>query len=141
MNGFRLESCCWTATACLMFLMAGCGKGTSPDRPDLANVTGIVTLDGQPLSEAVVTFQPADRHPSIGRTDSEGRYELYYMPDTQGGVIGPNQVMVTTRQDGEDGDPASNIPERIPAQYNAQTTLSADVVKGRNEFNFDLTSK
>jgi hypothetical protein len=51
---------------------AGDGRSTAPPVP----VSGVVTLDGNPLSLAVVTFMPGRGATYIGETDADGRYEI-----------------------------------------------------------------
>ena len=50
---------------------AGCG-GAPDDRPDLGEVSGVVTLDGAPVENAVVQFTPAAGRPSQARTAADG---------------------------------------------------------------------
>ncbi|MCA9089244.1 MAG: carboxypeptidase regulatory-like domain-containing protein [Planctomycetaceae bacterium] len=135
------QLCGFSLSLLLTVFATGCGSGVPSDRPDLATVTGTVTLDGQPLEGADVTFQPESARPSVGTTDSSGKYELIYLNDVKGAVVGPNRVMITTRRDGADDDPSSNVPERLPKKYHAESTLSADVEAGSNVFDFDLTSE
>ncbi len=108
----------------------GCGAG---DRPDLGRVGGVVTLDGRPLAEAFVHFDPGTVRGSTGVTDANGKYELTYIRDTKGAAIGEHTVRITKRTE--------TAPETLPARYHAQTTLKAAVKGGRNEFNFELTSE
>ena len=118
-------------------LAAGCGQRG----PELAKVTGLVTLDGKPLSGARITFQPADGSPSSAVADVAGRYELMYTADKPGAMIGKHTVTITTR--GHQIDDQGNeveISERVPARYNLQSELSAVVVAGPNEIDFRLTS-
>src|SRR5690606_27047316 len=96
-------------------LLVGCG-GT--DGPPLGSVSGRVTLDGQPLANAVVQFQPtgADGTYSAGRTDEDGYYQLRYTRDRYGALIGSHRVSVSTAApDAEDeqGNPRP-APERVP---------------------------
>src|SRR6478672_13610229 len=59
----------------LLVALAGCGQSG----PQIAPVHGHVKLDGQPLANADVQFQPeGSQRPSSGRTDAEGRYDLMY---------------------------------------------------------------
>ena len=109
---------------------AGCG---SSDRPDLGRVGGVVTLDGKPLAEAFVHFDPGTVRGSTGVTDANGKYELTYIRDTQGAAIGEHTVRITKRTE--------TAPETLPPRYHAQTTLKATVEPGRNEINFELTSE
>ena len=59
----------------LLVALAGCSKSG----PQIAPVHGVVKLDGQPLANADVQFQPdGSQRPSSGRTDANGHYELMY---------------------------------------------------------------
>ena len=119
----------------------GCGAGSS-DQLKLGKVTGTVTLDGKPLADADVSFQPANGRASVGTTDETGAYDLVYLNDVKGATIGANQVMISTKKSPEDdNDKSGGTPERLPKKYHSQTTLSADVKAGENVFDFSLDSK
>ncbi|WP_232100768.1 Ig-like domain-containing protein [Gimesia fumaroli] len=127
-----------------MFGLWGCGGGS--DTPPLGQVSGTVTLDGQPLEQAQVTFQPENGRASIGETDSEGNYELSYTGTTSGALLGAHQVVIISAveaysdESGEGKDRKAR-PELLPAKYNSKTTLKADVKSGSNQIDFPLTSK
>ena len=118
-------------TAVLSIPVAGCGKS---DMPALGQVSGTVTLDSQPLAAATVYFQPEVGKQSQGRTDAEGRYELNYLRETMGAVVGPHTVSILT---------ASELApeERLPPRYNFQTTLTAEVTPGANTIDFPLETQ
>ncbi|MEA1951801.1 MAG: hypothetical protein U9N87_10480, partial [Planctomycetota bacterium] len=70
---------------------------------------------------------------SYAKTDAAGRYELIYLRDIKGAKVGPHKVIITTA--------AERSPqERLPACYNRQTTLTAQVEPGANTVDFDLKS-
>jgi len=120
-----------------LVLAIGCSQG---DMPDIGYVEGTVTLDGNPVANALVTFQPEHARPSYGRTDDSGHYELSYTDDAKGATIGAHTVSISTASG---GDPDQDIPaskETIPAKYNANTELKADVKAGDNEIDFPLES-
>jgi hypothetical protein len=113
--------------------MAGCGRGDPPPL-ELGTVTGTVTLDGKPLPRAVVKFTPSidGGRTSVGVTDVAGRYALEYTATTKGANVGVHEVRISTAA--LDGSPN----ERVPAKFNSETTLSADVRSGENVFDFAL---
>jgi hypothetical protein len=118
----------------IVLVSAGCGS-----RADLASVRGKVTLDGQPLANAFVVYAPvANGTTSYGRTDSSGHYEMMFSDREAGAWIGENLVRISTGDVGS-GDQAGP-KERVPAVYNQQTTLKADVKSGANRFDFELKS-
>jgi hypothetical protein len=116
-------------------LLAACTAGCGKTGTELAPVTGRITLDGQPLGNADILFQPAgSKPPSSGRADADGRYQLVYKRGVMGGVIGSNTVRITISP-----DVVAN-PPNIPARYNTESELTKEVKSGPNEFNFDLTT-
>lgn len=130
----------WLSAAFSVALLLGCGGG---EGPELGSVEGTVTLDGDPLPNATVTFTPRDGgRLSIGITDDDGHYELKHTPSRDGALIGKHRVTITTASSktGADGNDIE-IPEKLPANYNAETELERDVEAGSNEFDFELDSK
>jgi hypothetical protein len=74
--------------------IAGCRQG---DQPDLGLVTGRITLNGDPLPNIELAFQPENGRASYGETDEDGYYELTYIRDTKGAKVGTHRVLVRTK--------------------------------------------
>ncbi len=114
--------------------VGGCRTGAG-DRPDLGEVTGVVTLDGAPLPDASVSFTQPGFRSSVGKTDSQGRYELIYIRDVKGAAVGTHVVKIKLfKQNGGQAD------QLLPSRYNSKSELSREVKPGPNVFNFDLKS-
>lgn len=107
---------------------------------DVATVKGTVTMDGDPLPDATVTFQPEEGRASIGITDASGQYELTYSRDAMGAMVGQHTVTITTRKEGDPEAGIEPVAEIVPAKYNAQTELTRDVTAGNNTIDFELNS-
>ncbi|UUO05176.1 carboxypeptidase regulatory-like domain-containing protein [Blastopirellula sp. J2-11] len=126
----------------LAALTVGCSK---PPGPETGYVTGVVTLDGKPIDNATVKFEPVNARPSVGFTDADGRYDLIYTASRNGAVLGEHQVRITTANDaggGEGGQPlVTASKETVPVKYNVKTELTAQVDAGSNTINFDLKTK
>ena len=125
----------FSLSVCCLLFAVGCDDG-----PAVAPVTGTVTQNGTPLAGAMVEFQPDKGAPSYGYTDESGRYEIQYQTDKMGALLGHHYVSVTTA--GEKTDPKTdttvNVPESVPKEYNEETELEYEVVKGKNEFNIEI---
>lgn len=143
LGGSQLSKQLFLHTALRAFAMGsalflvGCGSG------DIGSVSGTVTLDSQPLSGAVVRFQPdAGKSPSSGITNETGQYTLQYTREIEGAEIGQHTVSITTRSLGDpDAEPPRPpTPEKVPAKYNANSELKAKVEAGSNTFDFPLKS-
>lgn len=144
--------------SCVALMFAACAGEISKIVP----VSGIVTLDGKPLANANVQFQPmaqGNENPGYGSfavTDQSGKFELAISSQQlqkQGAVVGKHRVSITSGQDKIEYDPKVGSPdgstpktrvkpERVPEKYNTQTTLIFEVpLAGTNMANFDLQSK
>lgn len=133
---------------CLVLILAGCGGG---DLPELGYVTGRVSIGGQPLAGAIVSFSPVQPgRPSSAETDAEGEYELFYNEDAPGAVVGDHVVTVTrittTELDDLPDDPSEMSAEEralyessqpLPAAA-ADGSLKKSVAAGSNEINIEL---
>lgn len=127
---------------CLLIVVAssvgaiGCSS-QSADMPELAPVSGVVTLDGQPVTNASVTFESEKGQVAYGNTDAEGRYELSFRDGFKGAEVGKNTVRIETTLDAP-APPGYRDP--IPAKYNQASELSVDVQSGENTHDFTLES-
>lgn len=130
-----------SCTFVLVVLLSGisCNLGNS-DLPDLGRVTGKVTLDGRPLTDAMVTFQPSSGRPSVGRTDTEGQYVLDYMANQPGAKVGSHQVMIRKEVEAKSSQGETIYKETLSPDYNQKTTLTAEVQPGPNDIDFSLSS-
>lgn len=125
--------------------------GCAPEGPELAEVSGTVTLDGRPLPNADVIFIPTEAAkgtPSYGTTNAEGYYTLKFTRDKSGAMLGRHDVEIKT----EKLTPAEirerkaygqGVPKYIPvpAKYAKRGALTAEVEAGDNEVNFNLESE
>ena len=129
--------------ASLLLAHAGC-QNSGYAELGLVEVSGTIKLDGKPLPSAKVAFESEDKRSSIGITDSSGNYTLDYDSQTKGAPPGPKIVRITSAAAEVEGGGASEgapaAKETIPARYNTQSTLKADVSASNKTFNFDLTT-
>ena len=130
----------------LSFAITGCNDG----RFTFAPVSGTVTVDGEPLDRAYVSYDPIATAEdgiagpsSYGRTDSEGRYTLKTTGDHQGAVVATHRVSIRSRLTearGEDEDSVVIIRKEIlPEHYHRSTELRMEVpIDGTDQANFEL---
>ncbi|MCA9163941.1 MAG: carboxypeptidase regulatory-like domain-containing protein [Planctomycetales bacterium] len=126
------------ALAIALPTLIGCGSH------NVGQVEGRVTLDGEPLPNAMVTFTPvAEGTPSFGVTDEQGNYRLQYTRDTEGAEIGEHLISIRTETSGNpDAEPPiPATPERVPMKFNAQTELRKSVEKGAQTIDLPLDSE
>ncbi len=129
----------WIALA----LMAGFVLGCAGSDLNLGDVSGTVTLDGEPLADAQVIFTPmTGGRPAAGKTDSNGKYELIFSRDAEGALLGEHVVEITTADEipNDEDDTVEMIPEKVPAKYNNDTELRAVIEEGKNVSDSPLES-
>ncbi|QDU49978.1 hypothetical protein [Gimesia panareensis] len=123
--------------------LCGCTGGSGEPVPELADVNGVVTIDGAPLMNAKVIFEPqeatdnARRRASSATTQQDGSYTLEYNEDVSGASLGAHKVMILKLTD----NPEDAGKQLVPPKYNDQSELTAEVKAGGNSINFDLTTK
>ena len=118
------------ATALLLCLfLSGCGN-----RIPVTPVTGTVTLNGESVENAVVTFIP-DTSPgtvATATTDKEGKYELktYLGNKTAHGAF-PGNYKVTVVKRMQTNFPDLNLKDLTPEQEEALSSQVSAALKGR----------
>jgi len=124
----------------VLLVLAGCGSPTTI-------ITGLVTLDGQPVPRAVLQFFPISGkgRVSFTKADDAGRYHVAVSPTKLSVVI------TATKIDGQEKDPydpdgplIDRVVNYLPARYGyqEQTPLTADPVENETTtIDFALTSK
>lgn len=113
----------------------GCGGSGAK----LGKVTGKVTLGGQPLADALVTFSPTGGSPSAGRTAGDGTYTLIYSKRINGAVVGEHTVTISTYQPAMEDPPTPAVPEKVPFKYREEESPQKVTVKsGSNTLDFSL---
>jgi hypothetical protein len=128
-------------------LCAGCfgAADNLPRQP----ISGTVKFNGQPLKSGLIEFQPAGKGMATAGVApiTDGSYSLARAEGLQPGKY---EVRITSAPQTAErppgtlpGDnPLPPAKELIPAKFNSQTTLSADVTKdGPNKLDFDLKEK
>lgn len=106
------------AAMCGVMALSGCG-GNEPDSPQQTPISGIVTLNDQPLADALVYFhrqgEPSEGLVPAAKTDANGRYEMI-CDQRLGAARGKYKVTVQG--------------QNIPAKYGE---------RGSSDVEFDLT--
>ncbi len=119
-------------------------------RLNLINAGGTITFDGQPLPDAIVSFDdPEDDTFAYGKTDSSGRFRLQIDSEMKGVKPGAKVVRISTSRKilGLNTDDDSDTPnkaaapsERVPEKYNKKSRLFVEVVPSKTNYDFELKS-
>jgi hypothetical protein len=117
-------------------------------------VSGKVTLNGKPLANATVSFQPMAAKGSVeagpgsqGKTNAEGGYSLQASTGRNGALVGEHRVIITALAqqvgDSDERPPRGGWPlkDKVPARYNANSKETFTVPPGgTDQADFDLHS-
>ena len=136
----------WGAAGFLLALALGCGGDANR-----VGVSGSVRVDGQPLESGSISFLPAagTGGPTAGAEIRQGTYSV---PAESGPAPGKYDVRIkATRKTGrriKDGfshppdDMVDEIEQFLPAKYNTQSELTAELKPGTNKgVDFELRLK
>jgi Domain of unknown function (DUF6795) len=103
--------------AIVLLTAAGCGGKFTP-----VPVSGVVTLDGQPIEGATVYFYAVgdekDGRPAHGTTDKEGKFKLSTLGDEDGALRRNYKVVIT---------------KYVPTIPNLKIPDFPDTLEGRND--------
>jgi hypothetical protein len=123
----------------LLIALPGCGRGSR------VPLQGTVHYGGTPIDNGTITFIPdgkADEtRPKAGTRIADGKYA--FEPNF-GPFPGRYKVQVTwDRKTGRkrstgDADVRDETKQELPAKYNVQTTLTAEVNSSQTKLNFSL---
>ena len=110
--------CLWCTMVVVAALLAvGC-QPEGPSHPPTYGVTGTVTLDGNPVEGATVTFVPGQTgDPAVGTTDASGKYSLKSFGSEDGATPGEYQVTVTKFDFAEAGGGSGGNDAEMPDDY------------------------
>lgn len=126
----KLMSC----AAALCLALAGCGGGdaTPSNREAVYTTTGKVTLDGQPLADADITFaSDTGKIAGFARTNAEGLFTASTFNSNDGLVAGMHRVSVSKFEVVETAPVASDesdeyVPPAAPAAASRTARKPAD---------------
>jgi len=127
----------------------GCGSGANR-----SGLTGKVTLDGQPLDTGTLQLIPddsiTDKQPG-GAVISNGKYSIPADPGIPHGIytVRISSLEPTSPPPGFSiTDPNSwqmlkqvKPTDRIPVEWNTASTQTIEIKKGRNQHDFNITTK
>ena len=122
-------------------LAAGCSQG-----PAMGDVSGTVTVDGQtPAQGSSITFFPMDgKASSAGALIENGHYTAKVpvgMAKVE--IRAPRPLGGSRPKGGKEGPGAEGalIEESLPAKYNDNSELRLEIKSGKNEKNWDLSTR
>jgi len=118
--------------------LAGCGDGSQ-----LPKVSGSVSVDGTPVAKGSISFIPtAGQGPTTGAEILAGKYASQApLGEAKVEIRVPKVVGKKKLYDTADSPVQDVMEELLPAKYNEKTELRFESKAGRNEKNWELTTR
>ncbi len=123
------------AAVCFALPLFGCGLGG----PTTYEVTGTVTLDGEPIADAQIVFRAVDgSEGSWAGKVTDGEYAVQSTPGKKRvEITATREIHVKVASDSGEGE--LNYEMYVPEKYNRQSELTREVTAdGDNHFDFAL---
>ena len=144
-----------TRTAHVTLLMLALGVSACSRGPQMAPVSGVVLLNGQPVDRAAVFLTPVEGgRPADGVTDKDGKFTLQTFEPGDGALLGKHKVAiigmrqtgVQATSDGLSGEVnESKVREVwfVPKMYASPDTsgIEVEVQRGMEPVKLELTGK
>lgn len=123
---------------CIAALLIGCGPESK-----MTSVSGTVTVDGKAPESGAISFIPVDgMTATTGAVITQGKYESQApLGESKVEIRIPKIVGKKKLYDTPDSPTQEIMEEVLPAKYNEATELRFSGEKGKNEKNFDLSTK
>jgi hypothetical protein len=120
------------ALAAALIGLAGCGGGG----PKIVPVSGVVTIDGQPLTYGHIQVLPTGWRPASSRIGSDGRFMLTTTVSGDGCAVGTHPVVILA---GESISPEAT-KWHAPKKYadSATTNLTVTISKATDDLKIEL---
>jgi hypothetical protein len=134
------------ALALLAVALSGCEKKPKALGYEPCNAEGVVTIDGKPLPNGMVTFVPqiaesAGGHPGIASVNAAGAYKLGNAENGRYKSLRPGEyVVMVVAMDLDRGHGKPSPKLSVPAKYAdaLESPLRATLKPGENKVDFSL---
>ncbi|QDV52990.1 hypothetical protein [Gimesia fumaroli] len=138
----RIQNLILLSLCTAVLFLTGCGKNDAFER---TKVAGMVTLNGDPVKQGVITFIPTGKGATAGASIESGKFVI---PEETGPSPGEYRVeidsSVPTGKQILDTDGETMVDEfenGIPPRFNRQTELKVTLKTGNNQHLFDLETE
>ena len=127
-------------TACILGMVSGCSRGRQ--YPPTHSVSGVVTVDGQTVADAIVSFLPDNgQYPANGSTDASGRYELTSFTRGDGAMEGSFRVTIVKYEKESGGKPVDRADKPVTEGSGSETGNEGYVPAGMVVSQYDTGLK
>lgn len=121
-----------------IILTSGCGPESK-----MGTISGTVSVDGKPAENGSISFTPVDgMAQNSGAAIQQGKFTSQVpIGESKVEIRVPKVVGKKKLYDTPDSPEQEIMAEVLPAKYNESTELRVTAAKGKNEKNFELSTK
>ena len=131
--------------ATVVLALTGCGSEPAYQGPQRIPLSGKVTFDGVPMDGGTISFIAVGKGNPAGGPITAGTYSV---SEEQGANAGSYRVEIRWLKptgekvkDDDTGGMIDVVKQVIPAKFNEQSELKADVSADKKTFDFAISSK
>lgn len=134
----RARSAAGVALMVAVFGVAGCDGG-----PKVVPVSGVVLIDGQPLTYGHIQVIPSGWRPATGRVDGSGRFTLTTTTPNDGCAVGTHPVVILASESLTPENTKWHAPQKYAdvATSNLTVTISGPTTDLKIELTSDGSMK
>ncbi|WP_442482555.1 hypothetical protein [Aeoliella sp. SH292] len=126
-----------SVTCALLAMVAAVAAGCSDGRAQRVPVSGVVKIDGVPVTTGFITFVPTEGRSASGDIDSEGRFTLSSYKPGDGVLIGTHNVEVMAREAVSETSARWHAPKKYTSHKTSGITVEID--KPTSDVEINLT--
>ncbi|WP_417730422.1 hypothetical protein [Rosistilla oblonga] len=135
--------CCANVTWMMALLVTLTTLGCGSDTGGRVDVSGKVTLGGAPLESGTIEILAADGSSQSGATITNGEFSIPAERGLKPGdyivkIFAGDETVAAVEAAPGDSSAAPVSKERIPPEYNVESTLTAKIEASDNVLSFDI---
>lgn len=111
---------------CLWFLLAGIGACGCDSAPRIVKVSGVVLIDGKPLTLGFVQVAPLGYRAASGKINPDGSFSLTTHADNDGCVVGTHPVAVIALETLGPTSQKWHAPKKFNSTETSGLTITVD---------------
>lgn len=129
---FRMR---WAAVLIALIATVGCGGG----KYDVVPVEGVLTYEGQPVPQMIVSFKPDGGRASEATTDENGKFRMQYSIDQFGIKPGPQEISAYWVSPTDDGSvPPTELQKNVVKYFKKNPPIKVTIEQSQKNFEIKL---
>ncbi|MEW4565512.1 hypothetical protein AB1K70_23495 [Bremerella sp. JC770] len=130
-----MKQCLCVAMMVPFAMLVGCGGG----KYDVVPVEGVLTFEGEPVPQMIVSFKPVGGRAAEATTDQEGRFKMQYSIDQYGIEPGAQEINAYWVSPSDDGSvPPTELQKKVIQYFKKNPPLAVTIDQPQKHFEIKL---